>query len=129
MLKILTEDECFEMANLPPKRTDLPYTIWIDSKGKNRNIQHNLPRIKVNIKDDTYIPVSIEKEPRILIKNMRTFEGFTEIKKFIQKTYNILMKHWNQEIDDGAAIFAIFKVCKENKSEEQALKEVEEMFE
>lgn len=128
MLKILTEDECFEMANLPPRRTNLPYTIWIDGRGENRKLQHKIPRIKVNIKDDIYIPVSIEKEPRILIKNIKTFRGFPEVKKFIQKTYNILMKHWNQEIDDGDAIFAIVKVCKENKSEEQALKEVEEMF-
>ena len=41
-------NELFEMANVSKKDTKLPYDIWIDSKGKNRNTKQNYPRLKVD---------------------------------------------------------------------------------
>ena len=56
-----------EMANLSSDRTGLPYDIWLDSSGNGRNTSHNLPRLKIDIEGDK-IPVSISKEPKILVK-------------------------------------------------------------
>ena len=41
-------NELFEMTNVSKKDTKLPYDIWIDSKGKNRNTKQNYPRLKVD---------------------------------------------------------------------------------
>ena len=41
----------FGMANLYPKHTGLPVIIWVDNVGSARNVQHNVPRVKVqNVK-------------------------------------------------------------------------------
>ena len=44
---IIEQNNTFEMANVSKTDTNLPYNIWIDSVGKDRNIPHNIPRIKV----------------------------------------------------------------------------------
>lgn len=37
-----------EMANLLKDKTGLPYDIWIDEQGEDRNIPHHIPRLKVD---------------------------------------------------------------------------------
>ena len=60
-------NELFEMANVSKKDTKLPYEIWIDSEGKNRNTKHNYPKVIVDYNGDR-IPVSISENPEILVK-------------------------------------------------------------
>lgn len=55
---ILTE------GTLSTKLTGAKYPIWLDPEGKNRNVQHKLARVKVQIGDQRY-PVIIEGRIRI----------------------------------------------------------------
>ena len=70
-IKSTFDQDIFAMANLYPKRTGLPAIIWVDNLGKARNVEHNLPRVKIqNIPgntavDDTF-EVLISKNPEIL---------------------------------------------------------------
>lgn len=84
-----------EMANLLKDKTGLPYDIWIDEQGDDRNISHHIPRLKVDT-DEGRIPVSIEKEPKILVD--KDIPKFRIVKKWIMKNYDILIKRWNKEI-------------------------------
>lgn len=83
------------MANLLKDKTGLPYDIWIDEQGDDRNIPHHIPRLKVDTKEGR-IPVSIEKEPKILVD--KDIPKFRIVKKWIMKNYDILIKRWNREI-------------------------------
>ncbi len=94
---IIEQNNTFEMANVAKTDTNLPYNIWIDSVGKDRNIPHNIPRIKINV-DGDMIPVSIDTNPKILIN--KNINNFSEIKNWIIKYYDILMQHWNKELTD-----------------------------
>lgn len=94
------------MANLYPKRTHLPVVICVDILGSARKGKHNEPRIKVqNVKgdktvDDTF-SLSISKNPEILAgKRKLSNDEYKEIVKFVSDNYDVLMKHWNQEIDE-----------------------------
>lgn len=62
----LDESELMEMTNVSTEDTGLPYSIWIDSAGKDRR-SHNDLRIKVKV-DGKFIPVSISKNPEILVE-------------------------------------------------------------
>ena len=73
----------------------------IDSEGINRRRKDNSPRIMVCLDDnfDELVPISIDKyNPEILINE--TLEQFEKISDWIKRHYNVLMKHWNQEISD-----------------------------
>ena len=94
-------NELFEMANVSKKDTKLPYDIWIDSEGKNRNIAPNYPRLKVDCNGDK-IPVSISENPEILVK--KRISEFPKVRSWIKKYLAVLLQHWNKEITDKEAL-------------------------
>ena len=96
----------FGMANLYPKHTGLPVILWVDNMGSARNVQHNLPRLKVqNIRgnkrsEDTF-SVSISKRPEILSgENKLSSKDWKAVKQFISDNYDYFIQHWNEEIDE-----------------------------
>ena len=93
------KNELQEMANISKDKTGLSYDIWLDSVGKDRKVSHRKPRLKVRLDNKELIPVSIEREPKILVKG-KEIPKFRQFKKFILLNYDILMKHWNLEIED-----------------------------
>jgi len=112
-LKILETDLIIEMANIRKKLIGTPANLWLDSVGVDRNVEHNLPRLKVQgdkgerMNSTNLIPVSISTEPSILVENHNSELSGNEWKqvfKFIQTEYEMLMKHWNHEISDDEII-------------------------
>lgn len=105
-VRLITESEILlEMSALYKKRTELPINIWVDDIGAGRNNKHNLPRIKVQnnyadrTSEDTF-SVSISKTPEILAGECKLKQkDLKEIFDWIIKNYDVLYKHWNQEID------------------------------
>ena len=91
----------FEMANVSKKDTKLPYDLWIDSEGKNRNTNQNSPRLIVDCNGDR-IPVSISDNPEILVK--KRIPGFLKVRTWIRKYLAVFLQHWNKEITDKEAL-------------------------
>lgn len=103
----LKENEILlEMSSLKSKRTNLPVNIWLDDIGKERKTKYNLPRIKVQNNylernnEDT-ISILIDKDnPKVIASNSNLKQkDLNKIFKWIKINYDLLMKHWNQEID------------------------------
>ena len=105
--EILNEEELFEISNIRKKYTRLPVNIWLDDIGAYRKNTHYKPRIKfqANKSDKVMgigIPMSISVKPEVLIDDPKTELNSYEIgqvKNFIVRNYDLLMKYWNQEID------------------------------
>lgn len=107
-LNNLEEDYLLEMANVNKQDTGLPYDIWIDSMGLNRNNTHNEPRIKVEV-DHNLIPMTISKTNPDIPESVKkqgitTFKGINKIKDYIKKYYDVFIKHWNKELTDKQAL-------------------------
>ena len=75
-------------ANLFKFKTGLPYDLWIDNSGAERQVQHNKPRLKVNVNGER-IPVSIEVEPKILVD--KKIPKFGKISSWIKNKRPVLM--------------------------------------
>lgn len=103
------DEEVSEMAILTTKNTGMPYKILIDSIGIERKRKNNSPRIMISI-DEHYrdiVPVSIDqKNPEVLI-DRKNISDIELIFNWIKSNYEILIKHWNQEIDDFDAILSL----------------------
>lgn len=119
----LRESRFFEMSNIRKDRTGLPYDLWVDSLGSSRNIEHNLPRVKFNI-DGDLVPFSIEDSPKILIDE--EVRHHRDLIKFIKDNKDILLKHWNHEIDDGQIINYLTYVYRKGMSRDEAYSKVSE---
>ena len=103
----LKENEILlEMSSLKAKRTNLPVNIWLDDIGKERKTKHNLPRIKaqnnyLERNNEDTISIFIDKNsPKVIAGNSNLKQkDLNKIFKWIKTNYDLLMKHWNQEID------------------------------
>ncbi len=100
-------ESAFEMANVSKDDTGLPYDLWIDSIGSDRNTPHSLPRLKVRI-DGKFIPVLLSDNPDIpdSVKKagVKDFPHFSEIKKYIKAYLDVLLAHYNKELTDKQAL-------------------------
>jgi len=87
-----------EMSNFPPDITGLKYPIWIDESGKDRNVEHNIPRlkVKVNKQNKKGIPVSIDKDNPVILAKNQSIPEFLLIQDYIKCEYDNLINVWNK---------------------------------
>lgn len=89
-----------EMSNLRPEKTGLPVVVWV-SVGS--HTKHG-PRIKIQTKignkinPSELIPITIEDEPKNIENYKIDKKLFDDIKKWIKKNREVLMKYWKFEI-------------------------------
>lgn len=96
-----------EMANIRQTITGLPMIIWVDEMGSDRRVKHNTPRLKFQNsystnREDDLLSISISENPKVLTKNKKINIKSSDIeflKKWISERYNLLMDHWNGNID------------------------------
>ena len=97
----------FGMSNLYPSKTGLPVCVWVDTVGSERNVPHNIPRIKVQntkgnrVDKDQYFVMSISQDPEVLAGECELqSKDRKQIEDWIKKYEDVLIKHWYQLIDD-----------------------------
>lgn len=103
--EILNENQLWEMANLPKKRTGAPVIIYISG-----NKSSHGPRIKffdsysdsVGDNYDLLVPMTVSKNPEIPIEHKLNIKkkDLDKIKQWVIKNYDILMALYNGEIDE-----------------------------
>ncbi len=110
-LNDLDEDYLIEMAVVSKEDSELPYDIWLDKAGHQRNVPHNKPRIKVRVNNDL-IPVLISDNPDVpenVKKNNSNwnFKGLNNVKKFILKYKDVLIQYWENQLTDKQVLNAL----------------------
>ncbi len=95
---IKSSDAILGMANLSPKRTNLPVVIWADHNGVDRTVSHReSPRIKIT-KDNHSISISIEEEPKILAQSgnipANAMQDLQEGIDYVKRNWDIFLKHY-----------------------------------
>lgn len=87
-------DELFEMANLSPRTTGLPFTVWAGPRG---HAQHG-PRIKVSLTPGSMdigdtVAVAIRPKPRLIEGDCRLVAAWIALNE------DALIDLWNEAID------------------------------
>jgi hypothetical protein len=88
----------FDMANLRPERTGLPFVVFISQKGGARHdVRVKLARgAKVRLSD--MITVAVRPMPRIIRGRLNTQE-FDLVRRWIELNMNTLVDYWNGDIE------------------------------
>lgn len=98
-----------DMANLLPKRTGLPYTIWYGPKESRHR-----PRVKVSIGNGKELSIEIESHKVLGDVNKIDKSELTKIFEWLDLNRNILLRYWNEArngtIDNGDVIDNLKKV-------------------
>lgn len=105
--KLIEQDTLWEMTNLRKFETGLPVNVSIQLQPDNmKKYRYNIPRLRFqnNTSDrvtsyNDLIPTSIEDNPHVLIDKRYDTKLFKCVKEWIILNKDILLQHWNQDID------------------------------
>jgi hypothetical protein len=96
----LTEDELFEMANLYPRTTGLPMTVWVGPRG---NARHDV-RVKVNMThgnqmniDNTAV-VGVRPTPHVIVGQLSP-DDERAVSNWITLNAEAIVAYWDGDID------------------------------
>jgi hypothetical protein len=102
-------DGTYEMANLFPKRTGLPFVVWISTKA---GCRHDV-RVKVspgpNVLPSEMASVAIRPSIRVVSGDIRT-RDLALLENWINLNRDVLLRYWEGELDTGDAIEAILPI-------------------
>jgi hypothetical protein len=102
-------DAPFEMANLFPKHTGLPFVVWISYKG---GAQHDIcVKVSPGPKALPSETVAVAIRPHVrLVEGQIDAAGLRLLTKWIDLNRDVLVKYWDGEIDTKDAIDAIRRI-------------------
>ena len=94
--------DLFSMTNLRPKRTGLPFVVYVSFKG---NVPHG-PRIKASNRygekasDGDWFTITIDDQPQVIGNSTGLKRGDVQMAKtWVQINKDELLKIWEDEID------------------------------
>jgi len=102
-------DVFFDMADLYPKHTGLPFVVWISVRGGAR---HDA-RVKVSphpkVQPHELVSVAIWPEIRV-VEGTISQEHLSALTEWIELNREMLLQYWNGDIDTVDAVSMIQKV-------------------
>jgi len=93
-------EDLFEMANLFPRTTGLPMTVWVSQRG---NARHDV-RVKVNLTHGIHMSpantatVGVRPAPNVIIGNLAAGDEQVAF-KWIALNAEALVSYWEGQID------------------------------
>jgi hypothetical protein len=104
----ITSDELFEMANLYPRTTGLPMTVWVGPRG---NARHDV-RIKVNMShgnqmnvDNTAV-VGVRPAPHLIAGRLSS-QDQRLVFEWVGLNAAAIIAYWDGDIDTAELIQAL----------------------
>jgi hypothetical protein len=92
-------DGLFEMANLSPKRTGLPFVVWISPKA---GAPHDV-RVKVSngpkFHASELISVAIRPDVHVVGGGEMTAHDLALLKKWVKANRDVIVKYWDGDIE------------------------------
>ncbi len=99
-------DALFEMANLFPKHTGLPFVVWIST---GQGVQHDV-RVKVS-RGPKAIPsqmISVALRPNVhIVQGAMTAADLALLERWIELNKEVILRYWEGSIDTIDAMKAI----------------------
>lgn len=107
----LEEDGLYEMANLYPKHTGLPMTVWVSNRGRARHdARVKVCRVRGDRMDiDDTAVVSIRPTP-ILIEGPLDGSDLKIVQEWIVLNADTLIGYWDGTVDTVDMVQALKKV-------------------
>jgi hypothetical protein len=101
----ITSDELYEMANLYPRTTGLPMTVWVGPRG---NARHDV-RIKVNMTHgnqmnvDNVAVVGVRPAPHLIAGRLSSEDQRLVVEWIVVNT-TAIVGYWDGDIDTAELI-------------------------
>jgi hypothetical protein len=88
----------FDMANLRPERTGLPFVVFISQRGGSRqDVRLKLAR-DPKVRPSELITVAVRSAPRVILGSMNARE-FELVSKWLELNRDVLIGYWYGDIE------------------------------
>lgn len=88
----------FEMANLRPERTGLPFVVFISQRGGARHdVRIKLARA-AKVRPSEMLTITVRPTPRLIRGEMNSHE-FDLVRRWIELNLGVLIDYWNGVIE------------------------------
>jgi hypothetical protein len=88
----------FDMANLRPERTGLPFVVFISQRGGARHdVRIKLAR-SARVRPSEMLTVALRPRPRLIRGEMNASE-FDILRRWIELNRDVLIDYWNGDIE------------------------------
>jgi hypothetical protein len=88
----------FDMANLRPERTGLPFVVFISQKGGARHdVRIKLARAP-KVRASEMLTVAVRPAPRLIRGKMNSQE-FALVKQWVEMNEPVLIDYWNGDLE------------------------------
>ena len=113
----------FEMARIPAYRSTLPFEIWTYSEGVSRNVEYNIPIIKVTFNYEEEAEVSIIDPIEVIAGTVPkdSEEDMKKVFNFVKTHQKAFLLHYNMVWDDCAILTYVRCVGKNKLSVKKTL--------
>jgi hypothetical protein len=105
-------DGLFEMANISPKRTGLPFVVWISPKA---GAPHDV-RVKVSkgpkVHSTDLVSVAIRPDFHVVRGGKITADDLALLKKWVELNYDVIVKYWDGDIEYTEDAIAALKAIR-----------------
>jgi hypothetical protein len=92
-------ESLFEMANLSPKRTGLPFVVWISPRA---GAPHDV-RVKVSkgpkVHPSELISVTVRPDVHVVGAGEMSARDLAMLQKWIELNRDVIIKYWDGEIE------------------------------
>jgi hypothetical protein len=92
-------DGLFEMANISPKRTGLPFVVWISPKA---GAPHDV-RVKVSkgpkVHSADLVSVAIRPDVHVVSGGKMTAHDLALLRKWVELNHDVIVKYWDGDIE------------------------------
>jgi hypothetical protein len=88
----------FEMANLRPERTGLPFVVFISQKGGARQDVRVKVARTARVRPSEMITVAVRPTPRV-VRGRMSADEFDLLKRWIELNERVLIGYWNGTIE------------------------------
>jgi hypothetical protein len=89
----------FEMANLSPKSTGLPFVVWISVRG---NAQHDV-RVKVSkgpkVHSSELVSVAIRPDVHVVGSGNLSGHDLALLRQWVELNRDVLIRYWDGDIE------------------------------
>lgn len=114
----------YEMANFDRNSIKQPFDLWVDEAGKDRKVEHNLPRFKPK-NNGIELEIVIRPDGKVINKSSKqdtkAFGHATEAMKFVEKFKKPLLMHFYKEIDTTKLGTIFFLVARKKYTVDDAI--------
>jgi len=92
-------EDLFQMANLSPKRTGLPFVVWICQKGVAQN--DLCVKVSPGLKalSSEFVSVTVRPDVRVVGPGSISANHLRLLQKWIELNRDVLVRYWDGEIE------------------------------